>query len=122
MAQQTSIVLSILTTGAIAGGRGVTFAGAQATDGVSSAGQACCGFSYAAAAAGEALAVVVGGSVEAEAGAAIDGTESRLKTDSLGRVIPWTTTGDIVAARLLSVRANTASAAGQFVQVIPVIG
>jgi hypothetical protein len=121
MAQQTSVVISIVAAGAITGARGVTAAGLQATDGVSSAGQAVIGFSYATAASGEALAVVVGGTVEAESGAAIDGVETRLKTDASGRFIPWTTNGDIVAARLAPVARNTASAAGQFVQVIPVL-
>ena len=120
MAQQTSVVISIVAAGAITGARGVTAAGLQATDGVSSAGQAVIGFAYATAASGEALAVVIGGTVEAEAGAAIDGTETRLITDASGRVIPWSS-GGIVAARLAPVARNTASAAGQFVQVIPVL-
>ncbi|MEH2138564.1 hypothetical protein [Nostoc sp.] len=58
--------------------------------------------------------VVLGESAIAEAGAAIDGTETRLMTDSQGRVIPWTT-GMNVAARLK--KGQLATAAGQFVEI-----
>lgn len=58
--------------------------------------------------------VVLGESAIAETGAAIDGSESRLMTDSQGRFIPWTS-GSNIAARLR--KGQTATAAGQFVEV-----
>lgn len=61
--------------------------------------------------------VIRGETAFAEAGAAIDGTEQRLQTDSSGRVIPWAS-GQNVAAYL--VPGQTASAAGQFVEIYPV--
>ena len=51
-----------------------------------------------------------------EAGAAIDGTETRLMSDAQGRAIPWTT-GNVVAARFK--RGQTATAAGQIIEVFP---
>lgn len=60
--------------------------------------------------------VIVGETAIAEAGAAIDGTNQRLMTDSLGRLVPWTST-NVVAAILKP--GQTATAAGQFIEVYP---
>jgi hypothetical protein len=60
--------------------------------------------------------VVLGETAIAEAGAAINGSEQRLMTDAQGRLIPWTST-NVVAAILKP--GQTASAAGQFVEVYP---
>lgn len=106
--------ITVVPAANIAAKRGVTHAWAQATDGTSSAGQLILGIADENILAGEAGRVIVGETAIAEAGAAINGSEARLKTDSLGRFIPWTT-GAIVAARL--VPGQTASAAGQFVEV-----
>jgi hypothetical protein len=51
-----------------------------------------------------------------DSGAAIDGTETRLMSDSQGRAIPWTT-GNVVAARLKT--GQTATATGQAIEVFP---
>jgi hypothetical protein len=58
--------------------------------------------------------VIRGETAFVEAGAAIDGTEQRLQTDSAGRAITWTS-GQNVSAYL--VPGQTATAAGQFVEV-----
>lgn len=107
-------VMTVVPSAAIVAKRGVTHAWAQATDGTSSAGQLILGIADENIAAGDQGRVIVGETAIAEAGAAIDGSEPRLKTDSLGRLIPWTS-GSIIAARL--VPGQTASAAGQFVEV-----
>jgi hypothetical protein len=60
--------------------------------------------------------VVLGETAIAEAGAAINGSEQRLMTDAQGRLIPWTAT-NVVAAILKP--GQTASTAGQFVEVYP---
>jgi hypothetical protein len=91
--------------------RGVTIAVAQA-----GAGATIMGIADETILAGTNGRVILGETAIAEAGAAIDGTESRLKTDSSGRFIPWTT-GAIVAAILAP--GQTATAAGQFVEVFP---
>lgn len=60
--------------------------------------------------------VILGETAIAEAGAAINGSEQRLMTDAQGRLIPWTST-NVVAAILKP--GQTATAAGQFVEVYP---
>lgn len=114
--QQASVTFSIVAQGSIAKGRGVAWSGTQANDGVSAAGVPIMGIADHAAVQGEALRVVFAVSAMAESGAAIDGTENRLKTDAQGRLIPWTN-GSVVAARLMP--GQTAAAAGEYVEVIP---
>ena len=117
--QQATQVFTVVAGGTIAAKRGVTRTATQATDGTSSAGVAIIGFSDHKVVAGEALRVNVGPTSMAESGAAIDGTERKLKTDASGRVIPWTS-GGIVAALLQP--GQTATGAGELVEVIPVVG
>lgn len=114
--QQATYVMTIVAAGTIAKGRGVTWAATQATDGTASAGDPIIGIADHAAVAGEAVRVILGASAMAESGAALDGTENRLKTDAQGRLIPWTS-GSIVAARL--VPGQTAAGAGEFPEVVP---
>ena len=114
--QQATVVLTVVATGTIAKGRGVNWSGAQATDGTTSFGQEIIGVADHAAVAGEAMRVIFGVSAMAESGAALDGSEKRLKTDAQGRFIPWTS-GSVLAARLLP--GQTASAAGQLVEIVP---
>jgi hypothetical protein len=113
MAQQATRVLTVVATGTIMKGRAVTWNGAQA-----GAGAAIIGIADHNAVATDALRVIAGASADAEAGAVIDGVETRLATDAQGRLIPWT--AGIVAARLLPKPGNTASAAGIFVEVVPI--
>lgn len=116
--QNASQVISLKPAAAITQKRAVSRAGAQATDGTSSAGQNIIGIADENIAAGVVGRVVVGPTAMAEAGAAIDGTEPRLKTDAQGRLIPWTSSS-IVAAILKP--GQTATAAGDIVEVIPVL-
>lgn len=114
MAQQATNVMTIVSTGAGSKGRAVNWAGAQAT-----AGQAICGIADHNFVSGEAIRVIVGVTADAVSGAAIDGSETRLVTDSQGRLIPWST-GVIVAARLIAKPGNVATAANQTVEVFPI--
>lgn len=116
--QVATVVRTVHAVGAIAECRAVARNGSQATDGTSSAGVNIIGFADTAAADGDNFKLNVGPTSWAEAGAAIDGTELRLKTDANGRVIPWSS-GGIVAAILK--QGQTATAAGQIVEVIPVV-
>jgi hypothetical protein len=113
MAQQATLVMTVVATGAGAKGRGVTWTGAQAGAAVAIVGIADHSFMI-----GDAVRVIVGASADAEAGAAIDGLETRLATDATGRLVPWT--AGIVAARLVPKPGNLATAAGQFVEVVPI--
>jgi hypothetical protein len=113
MAQQATQVMTVVATGAGSKGRGVTWAGTQA-----GAAAAICGIADHNYVASDAVRVIVLLSADAEAGAAIDGTETRLATDTTGRLVPWT--AGIVAARLLPKPGNVATAAGQFVEVCPI--
>jgi len=115
--QQTVQSFSIKAAGTIAAKRGVAIDGTQAADGVASAGVVIIGFADHAAVVGDMVRINRSPTSMAETGAACDGTENRLKTDTLGRVIPWTS-GSIVAARLRP--GETAAAAGQLIEVIPV--
>ncbi|MBD2492472.1 hypothetical protein [Aulosira sp. FACHB-615] len=112
--QLATRVVTVVPSAAISKGRGITHAWAQATDGTSSAGQAIFAIADENIAAGDQGRAIMGETAMAEAGAAINGSEPRLKTDAQGRFIPWTS-GSIVAARL--VPGQTAGAAGQFVEV-----
>ena len=113
LSQQATIVFTVVAAGTIKGKRGVNWLGQQAV-----ADSAIMGIADCDAVAGDALRVVQGVTAVAESGAAIDGTETRLKTDAQGRLVPWTT-GVTVAARLMP--GQTATAAGQFVEVFPII-
>lgn len=66
---------------------------------------------------GENGRVIYGPGAMIESGAAIDGTETRLMSDASGRAIPWTA-GNVVAARFKS--GQTATAAGQIIEVFPI--
>lgn len=78
------LTLRVLSTGAIARGRGVTFAGAQA----SAAGGKIKGIAqHAATAAGQDVAVVVSGTAIVETGAAIS-LGASLTMDAQGRAVP----------------------------------
>lgn len=113
MAQQATRVLSIVATGTITKGRAVAWNGTQA-----GAASPIIGIADHNAVAGDAVRVIAGATAEAEAGAVIDGVETRLATDAQGRLVPWT--AGVVAARLLPNPGNTASAAGIFVEVVPI--
>jgi hypothetical protein len=115
MTQQGTSRLSIVATSAIAKGRCVNWNGAQA-----GAGEAIIGIADYPAVLGDAVRIIPPGlTADAEAGAAINGTERRLATDANGRLIPWT--AGIVAARLVpKTAANVAGAAGDFVEVAPI--
>lgn len=113
MAQQATLTMTVVATSNGSKGRGITWAGAQA-----GAGAAIVGIADTNYVTGEAVRVIVGLSADAEAGAAIDGVETRLATDATGRLIPWT--AGIVAARLVPKPGNVAAAAGQFVEVVPI--
>jgi hypothetical protein len=116
--QNASLVISLKATAAIVQKRAVSRAGVQANDGTSSAGVNIIGIADENIAVGETGRVAIGPTAMAEAGAVINGSEARLKTDSLGRLIPWTS-GSIVAAILKP--GQTAAAAGEIVEVIPVL-
>jgi surface antigen len=58
--------------------------------------------------------VIRGETAIVEAGAAIDGEEGRLQTDSVGRVIEWASGQNVVG---YLVPGQTATAAGQFVEI-----
>lgn len=113
MSQQATVVMTVVATAAGLKGRGVTWTGAQA-----GAAAAICGIADHNYVLGDAVRVVVGASADAEAGAAIDGVETRLATDATGRLVPWT--AGIVAARLMPKTGNVATAAGQIVEVVPI--
>lgn len=114
--QQATEVFSITAMGAIDAYMGVTRTGTQAGAGGGN-GEPIIGICDRAAVAGEALRVIRGSTAMAKAGAVIDGTEPRLKTSATG-LVPWTT-GGVVAAILKP--GQVATAAGQIVEVIPVI-
>lgn len=98
----------------------ITFAHAVAGAGTSSAGEHILGFAYENIGAGETGNCTTGESAIARAGAEIDGSEQRLKTAAGGALIPWTTSGDIVAALLRP--GQTAAAAGDLIEVYPLQG
>lgn len=108
--QQATVVFTIVATGNGQQKRGITYAGTQAGAGVAIAGIA--DHSYVV---GDAVRVIQGPTAMAEAGAVIDGTETRLVTDAQGRFIPYTT--GVVAARLRP--GQTALIAGELVEVFP---
>ena len=113
MASQGLDRITVVATSAIAKGRGVNWAGAQA-----GAGEAIVGIADHTVAPGDPVRVITtGNTADAEAGAAINGTERRLATDANGRFVPWT--AGIVAARLMPRGANTAGALGDFIEVMP---
>lgn len=104
-------VVTVTPTTDITAKRAVNIAHAQA-----GANSVILGISDETILAGTSGRVVLGETAIAEAGAAIDGVEQRLMTDSSGRLIPWTST-NVVAAILKP--GQTATAAGQFVEVYP---
>ena len=69
-------------------------------------------------AAGDSGKVIHGPGAMVESGAAIDGIETRLASDIQGRAVPWVS-GNTVAARFKV--GQTATAAGQIIEVFPVI-
>lgn len=113
MAQQANLVMTVVATGSGSKGRGVTWTGTQA-----GAAAAICGVADHNYVTGDAVRVIFGATADVEAGAAIDGTETRLATDAQGRFVPWAS--GTVAARLVPKPGNTATAAGQFVEVVPI--
>jgi hypothetical protein len=104
-------VVTIVPAADITAKRAVTMANAQA-----GANSVILGIADETILAGTSGRVIIGETAIAEAGAAIDGTVQRLMTDSSGRLIPWTST-NVVAAILRP--GQTATAAGQFVEVYP---
>ena len=87
-------------------------------DQTAGAGAAIKGVSDSRITAGENGRMIHGPGAMVESGAAIDGIETRIMTDTQGRAIPWTA-GNIVAARYKV--GQTATAAGQIIEVFPVI-
>lgn len=116
--QQATNVSTVVAAGTIAAKRFVTRTATQANDGTSSAGVAVIGVADHAVVTGEALRLLEGPTVMVEAGAAIDGTERRIKTDANGRAIPWTA-GGIVAALLQP--GQTVTAVGELIEVRVVV-
>jgi hypothetical protein len=114
MAQQGMDRLTVRAAGTIAKGRGVTWDATQA-----GASAVIMGVADHAVTAGEDLRVIpIGCTADAEAGAAISGSERRLATDANGRFVPWT--AGVVSARLVARNSgNTATALGQIVEVMP---
>ena len=102
-------VVSVVPSGTITRKRFVNFSWAQA-----GAGESILGVADEQIEPGIAGRVIVGETAIVESGAAINGSETRLMSDAQGRVIVWTT-GNTIAGRL--VRGQTATAAGQFVEV-----
>lgn len=115
--QQSTRVMTVIAQGTITAKRGVTFAGTQATDGTSNAGDPCIGVADHGAVSGDALRVIRGETAMWESGAAINGAVKTLKTDSVGRVIPTSGGGDKVVAILCP--GQTAAGAGEFIEVMP---
>lgn len=116
-AQQVSTVVTTITAaGTIAAYRAVAVDGTQAADG-GGTGVVIMGIADNSAVQGDALKINRGPTAMAVAGAVIDGTENRLKTDAQGRLIPWTT-GSVIAARLKP--GQIATAAGDIVEVFPI--
>jgi hypothetical protein len=109
MSKQSIALLSlpVVASGAIAEGRFVTPAGAQA-----GADANTLGVSRSAAASAERTTIDVLGTAIVEAGAAVAANAS-LKSDASGRAITWATSGAKVAIAL-----EAASAAGQFIEVL----
>lgn len=116
--QVATVVRTIKLAGNVSEGRAIARNHTQAGAGTSSAGVDIIGIADSAGVTGDNIKLNVGPTSFAEAGAAIDGTELRLKTDAQGRLIPWTT--DSIVAAILKT-GETATAAGQFVEVIPVV-
>lgn len=112
MTQQIAINVYTLAnaTAEVLPKRGVNFNGLQAT-----AGEACIGVADHLIEVGTNGRVVTGITGIWETGAAVDAaTENRLMVDADGRVIPFVAGGAVVG-RLM--RAQTAAAAGEFVEV-----
>jgi hypothetical protein len=110
--QQATRVFSIMAKSAIAEKRGVNRFGQQAT-----AGQAIIGIADHAAALDEAVKIISGETAIAESGAVIDGVVAELMTDASGRFIPWVTPNKVAA---IIFPGQTATAAGQMVEVFPI--
>jgi hypothetical protein len=115
--QQATVVFTLVAAGTIKGKRCITYDGVQAGDG-GGTGVAIAGIADHDGVAGDAIRIIQGSTAMVEAGAALNGSESRLKTDAQGRVIAWTT-GSVICARLRI--GQTATAAGDLVEVIPYI-
>ncbi|MGA7933274.1 MAG: hypothetical protein WCA35_06980 [Kovacikia sp.] len=115
--QVATITVSITAGGTIGDHCAVAVDGTQAGAGVSSAGVVIIGFADHKAEQGDSLKLNRGPTSIAIAGALIDGTENRLKTNASGQLIPWTS-GSIVAARLKP--GQTATAAGEKIEVFPI--
>lgn len=113
--QQATQVITVVIQGTVEKGRAIGWNAQQAGDGGGN------GVAIMAIAdhrgTNEAIRAIVGLTALAESGAAINGSETRLKTDAQGRFIPWTA-GSVVAARLMP--GSTASGAGEFVEVVPI--
>lgn len=99
---------TVVATGTIAAHRAVTHAGAQ----VAAADARCLGFARTAGVVGELVPVDVIGTTSAESGAAIT-LGAQLELDNQGRVVPFATSGAIVASAL-----QPATAAGQIIKVL----
>ena len=77
----------------------------------------CKGVSRATIEAGDTGAVIKGITAQVESGAAIDGTEMRIVSDAQGRAIPHPGTGTPAIVGRLRNKTQTATAAGQPVEV-----
>ncbi len=97
----------------------VTFAGTVAQGGAGNIGEMVIGFADHGFKIGQAVRINYACTSIAISGAAIDGTERRLKTAANGRLIPWTA-GSIVAAVLM--QGETAAGAGEKIRVFVMAG
>ncbi len=112
ISQQATQVCTIVAAGTIIAKRAIAWTGAQA-----GAGAAIAGIADHSGVAGDAIRVVQGATAVAEAGAAIDGSVANLVCDAQGRLIP-AGSGTVVAKL---VPGEVATAAGQYVEVFPLI-
>ncbi|ALY07481.1 hypothetical protein 2AV2_29 [Nodularia phage vB_NpeS-2AV2] len=111
--QRATRTITVNSAADIAAKRAVTFAHAQAEANAT----AILGIANEKIVAGFPGLVIRGETAIAEAGAAINGSVPDLMTDSVGRLVVWTT-GNTVVARL--VPGQTAAAAGDYIEVYPV--
>jgi hypothetical protein len=108
--------ISFTSTGAIARYRYINRLGAQAA----TEGALGLGFATKPIVSGEVCRIDFG-STEAESGAIIDGTNPNLMTDVTGRMIPYVAAANKSICAILK-PGQTASAAGQVIEVIPTYG
>lgn len=112
--QRATRTITVVPAATITAKRFVTMAHTQAVANAGAATTPLLGVADETITAGNAGRVIRGETAFVEAGAAINGAEQRLQTDSSGRAIVWTTDQNVAA---YLVPGQTATAAGQFVEV-----